>query len=711
MRSVSLSLMTVAIVVMSSCLTNANGGEPGATLQSVLFPDPAALNPEPEGLPPAEAPSTQRLVLTFDRPPTDADRTRVQILDRRGRSVAGNYEVDGNQVSFTPRLPRRLINPRDPLDNGAAGLRRDRRYVLRVGPSTWPEFVAQVDPDLLRDFADPDDALTLRMEFGTTGDPDRFLQGWPSVTPRLTSVVPRDGATGVTPQLFTDPSGLFAPRAPFLMRFDQPVHPDPDNLQSIRLVDADESFLPLDVLVRVKRNSSRGSIVEVEPAGILPFGHLLLLEFPGDLRGLGQSSTPTGPAMVASVFRIDTAPGLVSDRLVESFDGRAQDSSDSPAEWNLEGSGYLQARSIPATGELGRFVPFAPFNPSNPTVVSLNTDAQAFPLSDGSTPDAPSVTVRGGIFQFLDVSIPEGVLVRAEGSNPLVFMTTGSVRIAGAIEGSEAVGDSPTSAGALHIDSQGLVEISRGGSLRSVRGADAVGDCPGALSDREGGVIDLASGASIVVDDNTRLDVEGEGGEGGLVKLRTPRGTVAEVHPDAEITEGAWVDPQNLFLPAPMVPISSAVSRWYDHGRTVSRIPVGTRPAFRFRGTDADGFVRTDAEGNVIDPSSASFRVLYPGQRDPENPAQFLPGEEPRRDFVPTNSTVRIQFQGADAIRPGSGQVDPATMTDWVASASLLSGHQFLRFRVTFDISANGQGPSLRSRRPAVTELWIDVEL
>lgn len=94
----------------------------------------------------------------------------------------------------------------------------------------------------------------------------------------------------------------------------------------------------------------------------------------------------------------------------------------------------LALASLPGTssdalhGILGRFLP-----PANGQTITLDTDLQAFPLLDGSTPDAPVMEVRGGVFPFTDIVLPAGVILKAVGDHPLVLGATGSVQIAGEI--------------------------------------------------------------------------------------------------------------------------------------------------------------------------------------------------------------------------------------------------------------------------------------
>ncbi|MFT7516340.1 MAG: hypothetical protein ACI84O_000115 [Myxococcota bacterium] len=81
------------------------------------------------------------------------------------------------------------------------------------------------------------------------------------------------------------------------------------------------------------------------------------------------------------------------------------------------------------------------------------------------------------------------------------------------------------------------------------------------------------------------------------------------------------------------------------------------------------------------------------------------------KDKLPASSSVRIQFQGADAISADSTEPDTATLTEWtgVNATTLdnLDGKRFIRYRVTFDIDALNQGGFNALSRPTLGYLKI----
>jgi len=445
-----------AVVASAGCSgggSSSAGPSPHGVLLSVEFPDPSDVNSESTDAPPGAAPLLQQIVFTFDhRPdPNTVGGSTLQIRDDNGFPVPGSFSVDGEVVTFTPRLPTRpvAIAGNGAIDVGGAGLAPGAPYTIRVSAQTF-KFVSMVDPGLLSRFRDPTNGAGILIGFRTGSDPAHFFAGPPIVAPHFTDSDPVDGVTGVSPDLYTDPDHLFPPRRTFLLRFDAPVNPDLANVSgdTFRLVDLDDrptgfpNGLPLGIDVSVLENELDHSVVEIAPSGILPFGHQLALEYPADLEGVAQTGQLSGSTAIASTFTTaTTTAGSVNDVLSEDFDSNDRQETDPaqtgtgtlPADWNVNGSGILQANfQFQGDGLLGKFAPPPPAA-GDTKVIVLDTTQQPFPLFDGSTPDAPVITIVGGTFAFTDIDIPSGVVVQVLGNNPLVLTATGSVRIAGTI--------------------------------------------------------------------------------------------------------------------------------------------------------------------------------------------------------------------------------------------------------------------------------------
>jgi hypothetical protein len=449
---------SLALLALVGC-GGGGGGSSGSGFDShgkllaVEFPDPSDVNTEPVDTPPAQAPLLQQVVFTFDSnpDPNSIGNSSIQILDENGFPVPGRFVVEGPVVTFTPVMPTRpvTIGLDGSVDDGGAGLSPGGAFTIRLGTQTL-HFISQISSTLLARFRDPNNASGILIGFRTGTDPTHFFAGLPLVPPTFLESDPVDGVTGVSPDLYTDPGNVFPPRRTFLLRFDAPVSPDLANVSgdTFHLVDLDDrpggfpNGLPLGINVSVLENELDHSVIEISPSGILPFGHQLALEYPVDLQGVSQTGTLGGTTAIATTFTTaTTSAGLVDDTLSENFDSNDRQETDPaqtgnvlPANWNLRGSGLLQANfAFQGDGMLGRFAPPPPAS-GDTKVIVLDTTQQPFPLFDGSTPDAPVFTIVGGVFPFTDIDIPNGVVIQPLGNNPLVLTATGSVRIAGQIQ-------------------------------------------------------------------------------------------------------------------------------------------------------------------------------------------------------------------------------------------------------------------------------------
>jgi len=71
---------------------------------------------------------------------------------------------------------------------------------------------------------------------------------------------------------------------------------------------------------------------------------------------------------------------------------------------------------------------------------------------------------------------------------------------------------------------------------------------------------------------------------------------------------------------------------------------------------------------------------------------------------------VQVEFQAADAIAEGSKEVDPASLTSWSGTVSIANGKQFLRWRITFDITADGSNLTPTTRLPMAESIQVHAE-
>jgi hypothetical protein len=271
-------------------------------------------------------------------------------------------------------------------------------------------------------------------------------------------------------------------------RFGVPLASLPDGLSPATTLAIGN--LDLDLKMTLQENTATSSVVVLDPVGVLPIGTSLDLMARPNLTSLSGTSLanedPDSLLYVLGARRLLTVStsmpintlgpcigvdpeGRIHDVFEEEFlDATFEDpnppSLNPKADWGklLVGampSGQLRA-SVGAsdTAQLGDFLPLAlpDFDPSiayakNSQLAAqakfkfiyLDTDVQLFPLPGGIGGTTETKTILGGDFVFHDFIVPEGVWVKAIGSNPLQITATGRVEIRGVIDvsGFNGLGD------------------------------------------------------------------------------------------------------------------------------------------------------------------------------------------------------------------------------------------------------------------------------
>jgi len=255
-----------------------------------------------------------------------------------------------------------------------------------------------------------------------------------------------------------------------------------------------------DVQVELLANADTGAVVRLRPRGVLPPGteisvmqrFLLTSLFGGNDLNVAPEA---GLALLGGRRLMGVTTALPSAGPSEPIDDVfAEDFSDhtfedgtpstvSPlAEWASAVQGGVQQLGLRASvgvsesAQLGDFLPQA--NPNflpnqsylrgaanqgeidldttrgNFAEILLDTNVQAFPLPSGATPGITEpISVTGGRFSFRDFIIPEGVIVKARGNNPLVITATRRLEIHGLIDarGGNGLGDDSFDTGFLPV--------------------------------------------------------------------------------------------------------------------------------------------------------------------------------------------------------------------------------------------------------------------
>lgn len=135
---------------------------------------------------------------------------------------------------------------------------------------------------------------------------------------------------------------------------------------------------------------------------------------------------------------------------------------------------------------------------------------------------------------------------------------------------------------------------------------------------------------------------------------------------------------------------------------------AGTK-AFQIVGADYTRSNDTLRIQSRVSDTPMSFEV------DPNSPTWNIRGKFFRiettgaRDKLPSNATIRVEFQGANESAPGTNE--PGTpfpgATSWTANLNNLTGFRWIRWRITFDLDAQGAGADLNTPRPLVDYLKL----
>ncbi len=441
----------------------------GIKLTAVRFPAPIDGKGGTQ-TPPTSAPLSQRVVFEFDGVPemgpgiAEGLRIRVDSSNTAGQPIGGlafgTYSVSGNSIIFTPRLPVAPITSSFGTTTDVAsnvslpGLLPDTTYAISVTVDA---------PNSVKNLKNISKSVGLPIKFKTIASAPYFYNASSEpVNVKKDKLVPAAGATGVHPNVFHDPAGLFSAinankRPPFKIVFNAPVNSAADNivaerirLRAILAPDGSAEDIVIGGTPLLVKNKVKQAEVLLYPSGILPLGHTIALDLSNAFESLGgvqiDANAPDGWLRLAEYrVALDPQPGTaVDDYLYEDFDTTSrQDTSiaaagEPLASWDAANSNVLKASfGFGGDGSLGRFLP----SPSQPVTIYLDTNYQAFPLFSGSTPDVePGTVVIGGVFNFTDFYLPSLATIVARGSNPLIITATGDVIIEGEIDLNGAAG-------------------------------------------------------------------------------------------------------------------------------------------------------------------------------------------------------------------------------------------------------------------------------
>jgi hypothetical protein len=370
------------------------------------------------------------------------------VLDESGlpssEFVTGNFELGlrpgddepGRRLLFVPRYPTS-----NDLDNG--GFRAGSTYrVQLVGGK-------EQNGTVIRSRSERGLEKPVTIEFTTVDgtQPQQLFRNPKAGGPQ------RVGMSVDTATSLDEVSlGLFgAPRVAVRLQFDQALNPrdlnvpvsfDPDPLvraendrgriyleyKDPELDDPgdDQDFTWIPAMVILDRNDLNGAEVVLEPVGVLPNNATVRVIVSAELEdiagenNLGRASFDR----VFGTFRTAAAYEQQWNAIVEDFrDLRNIDfGAVFPESLAKVGPGYVRAGF-----DFGGSSTEVDYRPLANEVVLNTSFTQVVP--ENGLP----FTVTGGVFRFDDVTIPQGVTVRGQGPNPMIWQCSGKFTVHGTL--------------------------------------------------------------------------------------------------------------------------------------------------------------------------------------------------------------------------------------------------------------------------------------
>ena len=414
----------------------------------------------------------------------------------RDRAI-GDMEV-GRRLLFVPTFATN-----NTFDNG--GFRAGRSYVVQlVGGTTSTTVLRSTNGRKLETPA------TFQFATREGTQPAQIFRNPLPGGPRKSGF-----AISTATDLNNVPLGLFgAPPTEIRLAFDQALNPTSQNLPTnvdtnpltrsesnkgrIFLEYKDPVFDPLPdeytwipADVDIERNDLEGATLVLRPLGVLPNNaqvRVIVEPTVEDISGESNSSEPSYNRVFAT-FRTTSGYAQQWNAVVENFDALSQiDLSAAFPESQAEvGPGYVKAG----------------FNfEGKSTTLEYQPTANEIVLNTAFTQIAPSnglpFTVTGGVFNFRNVTIPQGVTVVGQGPNPMVWLCSGRFTVSGTL--TVRGGDG------ARVDTLNSANFAKAGGVAGPSGGNGGDGTPSAtLRDQRGGT------------GRGPLQVAGKGGRGGYL--------------------------------------------------------------------------------------------------------------------------------------------------------------------------------------------------
>ena len=449
------------------------------------------------------------------------------VLDQVGNTVAepvaGHFEIGtspgdaspGRRLRFVPRLPTNNL-----FTNG--GFRPGRTYVVQLvgGNPTNGTVLRDINGKGLHQ------AVSFRFTTADGVTPGQLFRNPAAGGPRRASFEfgPRNAQTGLVSL-----NKLGTPPVEVRLSFDQPLNPSSTNVPTavetnplfrssnskgrifLEYKDPqydpspdDFTWIPADVTL----DPETVSVVVLRPLGVLPNNATIRVIVERTLEDISGESNTSNPAYdpVFGTFRTERSYEQQFDALVEDFL--------STEHFNLEaafaepvaevGPGYVKAGfAFEGTPTGAEFIPTVP-----DTILNTN-----FTLVQPAVGTAYNVS--GGVFNFKNVNIGPGKTVRGQGSNPMVWLVSGSFVVGGTLSVNGGQGTRVQQVGNANVPKPGGAGVCGGGNggsgSPSTTSRDAAGETGnGPLQVALGGGV----GGSLAC---STICTRGSGGGGGAL--------------------------------------------------------------------------------------------------------------------------------------------------------------------------------------------------
>lgn len=426
-----------------------------------------------------------------------------QIGDAVSEPVAGFFQLAaspgdaavGRRLQFVPVLPTN-----DGYTNG--GFRPGRTYQVQlVGGNRNNDTV-------LRDTGGQALSIPRSFQFSTADGttPGELFSNRTAGGPRGVGfeITPTPDTTGVVL------NKLGGPPVEIRLLFDQPLNPASGNVPVAIETDpllrnnnsrgrvyleyddpdfGEKTWVPADA--ELEFNGVDGSTLVLRPLGVLPNNADIRVIMEQTLEDISGESNIANIAFqrVFATFKTKRSYEQQFDGMVDSFLSSSNvDTTAAFSEPSAEvGPGYLKAGfNFEGT------VTGAEFEPSAPLTV-LSTDFTLVTPKVGA-----SYNVSGGVFNFNAVTIPAGRVVRGQGTNPMVWLVSGTFDVAGELSVEGGAGQS--------VDTSGNANVAKAGGAGVCGGGDGGAGSPSTIARAIAG----ATG-------NGPQQVAGLGGRGGTL--------------------------------------------------------------------------------------------------------------------------------------------------------------------------------------------------